>query len=224
MDYRSFTAIEFSITTYCQAACPLCARTNADTLKTVEWLELTHYNIEDYKNILSQIPKAVTRIKLCGDYGDPMMHPDIELFIKETMKYDLKLTMHTNGGLRDEEWYTKIGNTYGKNVKITFSIDGLDKETNSKYRINVNFNKAWKNMLAYNAAGGHTAWDFLMFSYNINQVPDAFKIAWKTDIDVYFKLNNRNWKYNITDKHQIELASKYMYLYIYDYKELPEIA
>ena len=81
---------EISLTTYCQASCPLCGRTDPITLKKVDWLPLKHFPFEKLKKTVLDIRKANPRleiINLCGDYGDPMMHPDIENIIEFLTEY-----------------------------------------------------------------------------------------------------------------------------------------
>ena len=79
MDWASLKLIEISFTTYCNANCPLCARTDKTTGKKKDSVPLWHYDIVKFKNLVDQLDgTAVNGVSFCGDYGDPMMHPHIE--------------------------------------------------------------------------------------------------------------------------------------------------
>ena len=68
------------------------------------------------------------------------MHPDITEFVNHALTLTNLVVINTNGGLRNKEWYTTMGNKYGEELKIVFAIDGIDHETNWKYREGVDFN------------------------------------------------------------------------------------
>ncbi len=186
MDWNSTTMLEFEITTYCQAKCALCAKTNAKTLKKESWLRLQHLALDDYKNALDQIKlkkeidfKSISTIELCGDYGDPAMHPQVEEFIDYAVENNYSVFLHTNGGIRGKDWYEKIAKKYkNDDVVVIFGIDGLDAETNSKYRSGVNFDSAWENMMTYAKNTKYrTAWHFIIFDFNYDQLETAYLIA-----------------------------------------------
>lgn len=215
MNWNKFNKIEFSITTYCQAACPVCVRTNSVTLKKRDDLILEHLSLESYIKLIDRIKESkLKKIKLCGDYGDPLMHPQIEDFISISVENNFYLEIHTNGGIRNKEWFAKIAKKYGNRVQIAFGIDGVDSETSSKYRIGVDFDRAFENMIEYVSNGGRTVWDFLLFNFNKHQMEDACEIAKKHKIELYFKINTREYKdFKITDKDEINLLEKKILVY-----------
>ena len=134
--------------------------------------------------------KYLEFIKFCGATGDPMMHPDITKFIDHAFTMTNNVTINTNGALRSPDWYTKIGNKYGNNLQIVFGIDGIDHDTNWKYREGVNFDKAWENMVAYCNSPGYVQWDFLIFEWNYHQIPEVAKLAKEINVDeVEYKMN-----------------------------------
>ena len=45
-------SIDFALTTYCQARCRSCARTNHDTGEKIDWLKLEHMDINLYKTLI----------------------------------------------------------------------------------------------------------------------------------------------------------------------------
>jgi MoaA/NifB/PqqE/SkfB family radical SAM enzyme len=182
---------EFEITTHCQASCRSCLRTNPDTGKTVDWLIVHHVPLEDIKFIIDNLDKDVVDfIVLCGEYGDPMMHPQINEII-ELITKDYVCEIHTNGGLRNENFYKE--HAKNKNLHIQWGIDGLDAETNSKYRENVNFDKAWNNMNAWFNSGGEGQWSFIIFEWNYHQLFKCFGYAIRNKILFKYRFNTREW-------------------------------
>jgi len=188
--------IEFAITTFCQARCRSCSRTDQDTGQPAKWLELKHMDFGIYKNVLqSNIAfndLSHTTIRLCGEYGDPMMHPDIEKFMLYAADRNMnRLIIQTNGGLRHPAWYHKM--TKYQNIRIVWGIDGTDHDTNWKYREGVDHQRAMDNMRTWFTNGGGGIWAFLLFEWNWHQIPEAIAIANEIGCTIEFKLNSREW-------------------------------
>jgi len=186
--------IDFAITTYCQAKCRSCARTNEDTGEKEDWLALKHMNLNVFKNTLKNSPNLkYFQIEFCGEFGDPMMHPKIDEFIETALEFAPLVTISTNGALRNPDWYAKIVKKYKKKVHIRWAIDGADHNTNWKYREGVNWQRAIDNMTAYIKSGGIGQWNFLIFKWNWHQIPLARKLADDINISLYFKFNIRSF-------------------------------
>lgn len=187
---------DFALTTYCQARCRSCARTNEETGEKVDWLELKHMDFDLYRNRvefskLFSNPDQV-RVTFCGEFGDPMMHPRVNDFIEYTAPVVKELVINTNGGLRKPEWYAQLGPKW-KHLRINWGIDGTDADTNDLYREGVNFNRAMENMRAWFNNDGHGEWQFLIFDWNWHQIVEAHEIAEENNIPIRFKFNNRGF-------------------------------
>ena len=107
-------SFDFALTTYCQARCRSCARTNEHTGEKEAWLELKHMDLDIFKQRLAGAGNLdIHEITFCGELGDPMMHPQVEHFIVEADKH-VKTTIHvnTNGGLRSPNWYARMALDY----------------------------------------------------------------------------------------------------------------
>lgn len=211
---KDFSSFELSVTSYCQANCPLCARTDRETGKLKSFIPLQHVKWEKLLKLIRDVAhySNVRKIQICGDYGDPLMHPDIEKIIAEINLYGLLASLHTNGGLRDASFYERLAEE--ADIIIIFAIDGMDEPTNSKYRIGVNFDKAMENMLLFAKLTSHlrqkSQWDFLVFDYNYHQMDDALKLAKDNGIGLNFRINKRDWEHSITDQGLIrEINQKY---------------
>jgi molybdenum cofactor biosynthesis enzyme MoaA len=204
-DDMKTTSFEIAPTTYCQARCYPCQRCETGwTGKVRSDLKITHMPIALFNNIVTQIfdtyqSNKITHIRLCGDAGDPMMHPDIEQFVKSVLVGCQHVGIHTNGGLRQPAWYTHAGEAYGEHLYIMFGIDGTDHDTNWKYREGVDWQRAMDNMLAFKKAGGYTIWQFVIFPWNLHQIEAAAAIANDNSIKMKFIVNDKDGPGELTE-------------------------
>lgn len=199
------TEIDFAITTYCQAKCRSCQRTNQETGEQEDWLTPTHMSYTVFDNLLNGIPHDLYTAQFCGELGDPMMHPEITKFVDRIFAHPnvRRLVINTNGGLRSPSWYTMMGEKYGNKLQICFGIDGMSHDTNWKYREGVDWQRAIDNMMAYKSAGGGTVWHFIIFDWNWYEVYMAYDFSIKHDIELILKYNYRDYGL-ISDKNKIE--------------------
>tara|TARA_Y100000401_G_C8303545_1_gene215603 strand:+ start:238 stop:912 length:675 start_codon:yes stop_codon:yes gene_type:complete len=187
---------DFTISSYCNAACPSCKRhlnylTTSDNTPVNPALEQIHMPYLSFENIIKNNDEfRNSNVSFEGEFGDPIIHPDITKFIHLGSRTFSRLDIVTNGGLRKPEWYAKIGNEYS-NVYFTFSIDGLIDETNL-YRVNVNTKKAIDNLIAYKQTKygeGNHQWKYIVFEHNAHEIQDVVNFASERDLNVSFKIN-----------------------------------
>lgn len=199
-------AFDFALTTYCQARCRSCARTNQHTGEKEDWLELKHMDYDVFKKVLESskvfTPDRCDWIQFCGELGDPCMHPKIEEFVDLSLLHADCVHINTNGGLRQPAWYKKLA-SYGSKIKIKFGIDGVNHDTNWKYREGVDFDRAMKNMETYFHNDGVGSWHFLIFDWNWHQITEAQRIADNIGAEIQFKWNTRSFG-KITDENRIK--------------------
>lgn len=155
--WRKYYNIVLDTTTYCNAKCPQCHRTNASKGsklsfqgKVTEDLPLTHVPLEKIKKAFSpNFLKKCADIKLCPTWGDHMMHKDASEIIEHFLKTDRNVTvsMNTNGSMRDEDYWWKmcaLGVKYRssrRRLRIIFDVDGINQEMHELYRRNTNLQK-----------------------------------------------------------------------------------
>lgn len=190
---------DFALTTYCQARCRSCARTNQDTGEKEDWLELKHMNLDTYKGIINSSlfkNKKDIEVVFCGEFGDPMMHPQVSDFIDVTVPVVRRLVINTNGGLRNPEWYANTAkkfNTKDSKLEIHWGIDGTDHDTNWLYREGVDWTRAMDNMRSWFGNSGRGTWHFLIFEWNWHQIPEANQMAKDIGCAIEFKFNRRSY-------------------------------
>lgn len=189
MDWQNFSSeLEVGITSYCQAECPLCDRTHKP-----KSFQLDHLTKKDFEKILFEVSPKIKTIRICGDWGDPLMNPYLnEILDYVILEKQISVRIHTNGGIRDNDWFVDC-KKYLDNIEIVFGIDGTTKEINDMYRKKVDFNKAWSNMISCSSTlpYGKTTWQYIIFPHNLHQIDLAVELSKKFNINLYFTINTR---------------------------------
>lgn len=197
-----FNELHLELTSNCQASCPGCSRIYEYTP------HLTHHRntqtwslIELEKFINPFIKSSINSLFLCGNYGDPLAHPDISPWLKilNTKVPRLNIHIHTNGGLGTTATWEHLGRILNQRTKkVTFSIDGLE-ETNHIYRRGVEWKNIMQNAQTFIKNGGWAIWKMIEFEHNKTVIEECkqmakemgfkdFKLAKPYTKDDYFKI------------------------------------
>ena len=156
------------LSTYCNAGCPQCHRTNTNGLDKVDWLPLTQWSLDQFKKAfpIEDLSKYV-RFEICGTWGDPVMCKDIynicEYIINNS---DSHIQMNTNGGMRDEEFWWNLGILGRGRMQVIFDVEGITQEMHSHYRRKVDFEKLKSHIECFTAAGGDAFAHVIVFKHN----------------------------------------------------------
>lgn len=169
LEYNNIDVLHLEITSLCNARCPQCARTNN---KLLPLNNMTLTQVKKYFPV--DFIKNLSRMYSCGNYGDPIVNPEcFEIFKYFIDNGCTDVSLHTNGGVRDTEFW----NNLGKNkVRVVFAIDGLE-DTNDMYRVGVNWNTLMRNAKTFIKAGGIADWAYLLFDHNEHQVEEARELS-----------------------------------------------
>ena len=146
------------ISTYCNASCPECHRTDIENggLGKVQWLPLVQWTFEEFKK--SYPPSFVSktnRWEFCGTWGDPVMNKDlldICQYVSDNTPTDGVVEIDTNGSIRPLSWWEKLGKI--RKIKVDFAIEGITQEMHSFYRRRTDLAKILANMKRFTDAGG----------------------------------------------------------------------
>lgn len=176
--YEDIRKVHLEITQACQAACPMCDR-NENGGSPNKHMSGAELSLEDCKKIFK--PEFISQLDvmyMCGNLGDPIVARDTLEVFKYFREHNpaMWLSMNTNAGARDRQWWTDLANIFGRNGAVIFSVDGLE-DTNHLYRQNVNWKIVEQSMKAFIDAGGRARWDFIIFEHNQHQVEQAEIIA-----------------------------------------------
>jgi len=185
---REIQYIHAEISTLCNAACPCCPRFLFSSPTVTPGLEPGYISFPNFKKFFPPSILGRTKsINFCGNHGDPGTNPDLYEILEYCSQFnELKVQMHTNGGMKSAQYWGKIGKLAQgrKNWTIIFSIDGL-ADTNHIYRRNVKWDKLEKNIKAlgkyachnHGSTGFFFIWEYLVFEHNQHQLEEATTLA-----------------------------------------------
>lgn len=180
--------LDMGLTTRCNAACPQCPRTNAETNKGWDWLKLEELTLEDIQKIVPpQFFKdnLILTISICGGYGDPLLaselFPILEYFFQYANKADIFIA--TNGAMKKPvSWWHRLGKLLAKaprRVEVTFGLDGINQEMHAAYRVHTDFDVALRNAQILRMYNVEVCWQYIMFDHNYEYVDQAREMAKK---------------------------------------------
>ena len=190
--------IYLDLSTYCNAGCPQCNRTNwyAGGLNKNAWIPNVMWDLDRVKRAYppgSNIFKAT----ICGTWGDPMMVKDIDKIIYYFLENDVEISLNTNGSLREPMWWYTLGrnmNEYDVFSKITFDVDGINQDMHSRYRRKTDLDKVLENMESYTLGGGIARAHTIVFEHNedyLKEIRDLVLEKGAREID--FQKSNRKF-------------------------------
>ncbi len=198
---QELRTIQWEPTSFCNANCIGCPRTDLDTMLTRPHIAALQRHATEQESdafVLSVIDKRLKKLQEVvynGDIGDAMMHPNIDdIIIEIDKKRPMIQHIHTNGG---GAWYEKfkkiaehVNGDLSKNIFFIFSIDGLE-DTNHLYRRNVQWKHIVKNAEILIKHKVHVRWRMNQFEHNRHQIDTARQMA--KEWGWQFSLNHRTW-------------------------------
>lgn len=176
--YNDIRTIHLEVTQNCQASCPMCDR-NQNGGAVNPHIKLDELTLDDCKQIFEpEFIKQLNTMYMCGNMGDPIVARDTLEIFEYFRQHNSKmwLSMNTNAGARDSNWWKNLAEIYGRMGTVIFSVDGLE-DTNHIYRQGVNWTAVERSMKSFIAAGGRARWDFLIFEHNQHQVEQAEQLS-----------------------------------------------
>lgn len=198
------------LSTYCNAKCPQCHRTNANGLAKADWLPLIQWSLEEFKNMFP--PKTLEHIchfDICGTWGDPIMNKDIFEIVEYIIdNSNANILINTNGSFRNADWWWNLGIISKNRITVMWAIEGITQEQHSLYRQDTSLDLVLENMEMFSLAGGHSQVFTVTFKHNENDLYNIAKLSLdKGAKDIFFVQSNRfyeNQKFRFIDKSGIE--------------------
>lgn len=183
--FNELKQIHLEITNNCQASCPMCNRNINGGLEN-PLIKLHDWSLDQFKTVMTQeVLDQLESYYFCGNFGDPILNNDLIkmcAYSKVTAP-NVRVTIHTNGGARNTEWWQTLAQALPANHKVVFALDGL-ADTHHLYRVGTDFNKVVENAQAFIQAGGTAEWVFIKFKHNEHQAEQAqtmsVKLGFKT--------------------------------------------
>jgi len=199
-DYNvSSLSLDMELTTFCNARCPQCSRTDEfNNLNKKEWLPLTQISISKFKKWLS--PEDISHIKnfhFSGTYGDPGMCKDLDKIVAYIIDNSTTTTIsiNTNGGMRNTDFWWDIGAKGQDRIKIIFDVDGINQEMHEFYRRGVELSRVLDNMSAVLQTPAQVSVLTVLFKHNeeyLEHIQDMCREIGVKDFDSVEGNNFRN--------------------------------
>ena len=171
--------VDVAITNLCNARCPQCQRTDRNGLGTVSTLPLTTWSLNDFKKRFT--PKClenISEVSFCGTWGDPLMAKDIEPIVHYIMdNSNAKVIITTNGSIRKDDFYIRLGNYCGKRLSMVIDVDGTTEEMHQKYRRGTSLKKSLSALKALSTTKAIPLSQTVVFKHNEMYVEQIKNLA-----------------------------------------------
>jgi len=171
--YDEIKTVELELSSYCNAACPLCPR-NLFGYPHNTGYNTEHLSLVQVKKILSpNFLKQLKKIIFEGNFGDFAMNPESPEIVNYFLAVNpnIEIEAHTNGGVQKQDYWKKL-----TGAKVFFCLDGL-KDTHEIYRRNTDFDKVIENASAFISAGGCAVWKMIPFDHNKHQIEQCKQLS-----------------------------------------------
>ena len=157
-------------TNICTLKCAGCARTRFID----QWPRRWSNHSLDIDRLLTflDIDLVGKSINLCGNYGDPIYHPDFVEFVKKLKRTGAHLSIVTNGSYRQANWWTDLTDLLDAQDTIYFSIDGVP-ENFQQYRENADWNSIQTGIKIAAGSACRTVWKYIPFKFNQDTIEQA---------------------------------------------------
>jgi radical SAM protein with 4Fe4S-binding SPASM domain len=166
-------SISAELTNNCNLNCPQCSSGSGLMIRRRGFMD-----IELFKKVMKELAPFLYNVNLYFQ-GEPMLHPLFFSFIENCTKP--QTVVSTNGHFLSEENSDKIVRS-GLN-KLIISIDGMDQETYSAYRVNGSVKSVVEGLKnVARAKNAHTSSlkieiQFLVNRHNEHQIPQIRQLA-----------------------------------------------
>jgi MoaA/NifB/PqqE/SkfB family radical SAM enzyme len=161
-------------TNICTLKCSGCARTRFID----QWPQHWKNHSLDIDILLKFIDIDLTnkRITLCGNYGDPIYHPNfIELVVRLKSRGAL-VAITTNGSYKKQQWWEDLVDILSPLDTVTFSVDGLPTNF-TQYRVNADWESILVGMQVVSAASCNSVWKYIPFAFNQDNIIEATNLS-----------------------------------------------
>lgn len=171
--------ISMDLTTQCNAGCPLCQRTDLNTLRAKPSLKIAEWSLEQFSHAFTKHDlDLVKEFEFCGNWGESTLARDFLPIISYILSNSkATIDIKTNGSTRNTEWWSTLGEIGNGRVKVFFSIESTEQDTHSLYRQRTSLRKILSNMQAYTDQGGYAGTQTVVFKHNENQIDGIIELA-----------------------------------------------
>jgi organic radical activating enzyme len=167
-------------TNICTLKCAGCARTRFINQWPQHW---RNHNL-DISALMKflDIDLINMPVTFCGNYGDPIYHPDFLNIIQQFKQRGSHIKIVTNGSHKSAEWWQEITQWLDENDQVDFSVDGVP-DNFTQYRVNADWPSIQAAMTICAQAKCTTVWKFIPFEFNQSSIDQAQELSQSLGID-----------------------------------------
>lgn len=164
------TGFHIEPTNICTLKCAGCARTRFID----QWPQHWKNHSLDIGQLLKFIDIDLTnkRINLCGNYGDPIYHPEFVELVAKLKARGAVITITTNGSYKKQQWWEELVDVLTPIDTVTFSVDGVPTNF-TQYRENADWESILVGMQVIAKASCNSVWKYIPFSFNQGNITEA---------------------------------------------------
>jgi len=180
------TEINLDITHRCSLECPRCQRSKYKN-STVPGQDLP---VKDFEKITDHFD----HILFCGQYSDPVHHPEFLKFLEICKDKNVRVSVHNASSAKSQDWYIQAFQVNSE-ARWVFGIDGLPEQSHI-YRVNQDGVKLFDIMKESKKYLTHRPiWQCIVFSYNQYDIEEIKKISQQEEITLNIMTSSR-WREN----------------------------
>tara|TARA_Y100000992_G_scaffold302631_1_gene277799 strand:- start:638 stop:1669 length:1032 start_codon:yes stop_codon:yes gene_type:complete len=173
------------VSSICTLKCPRCTRAEVPETLLNRSLDLKFFQ----NQIGEQRIKQIRKISFCGDDGDPIYAKQFLQIVQWLKKVnpDIQLLIITNGSYKTIDWWEELADYLNHNDEIHWSLDGWDQESNSKYRVNCNWNSIIDGIVTFKRHNKetYTVIATIAFRFNEDNLKKIVKLAYDYQFDCW---------------------------------------
>jgi MoaA/NifB/PqqE/SkfB family radical SAM enzyme len=194
-------------TNICTLKCAGCARTDFIGQWPQHWRNHS-IDVDALMHFLD-IDLLDLRVRLSGNYGDPIYHPEFIPLATQLKQRGARLEITTNGSYRTTSWWQELAKVLDHRDTITFSIDGVP-ENFTEYRENADWTSIKQGIEVCVASTVQTVWKLIPFEFNQHCIEQARAVSQQLGFDAFVIETSKRFDDSATQeiKPMIELVNQ----------------
>lgn len=164
------TGLHLEPTNICTLKCLGCARTRFIQQWPQHWRNHS-IDVQALNNFLD-VELRDNWITLCGNYGDPIYHPELVSLVNMLKSKGCSIKIVTNGSHKKREWWQELCQALTEHDQIYFSIDGMPHDF-MQYRENADWLSIQTAIETCRDNKISTVWKFIPFRFNQHEIEQA---------------------------------------------------
>jgi organic radical activating enzyme len=180
--HQPITGLHIEPTNICTLKCAGCARTRF----IQQWPQHWRNHSIDINTLMQflDIDLQGVMVELCGNYGDPIYHPELLSLVSQLKQRGARIGISTNGSYQTEHWWQQLTLLLDSEDFVQFSVDGTP-ENFTQYRENADWDSIEMAMRTCAGASVQTVWKYIPFAYNTNTIEQAQQLSESLGIDQF---------------------------------------